>query len=304
MTDAGEYSFALCLSHDVDRLYKTYQYPYRAVTQRDPAELLGLLSPKNPYWQFERIMAIESRLGVRSAFNVLDEIKLRDRPKSEWLTKSGWMLYAGGYDITDQTVASTLEMLDTLGWEIALQGSYTSSENPARFGYEKQRIETVSGAELLGNRQHHWRLSPPETWQHLQDHGIKYDTSLGSSERMEFQHGHELIRPFDDDFVVFPWSLMDAAVMNSADDDREVWANAREVLETTKENRGVLVADWHQRVFYDDEFPGWGDVYRRLIETAQDMGAWVGTPGAFYEATSHPDGTVSETLATLAEADD
>jgi hypothetical protein len=94
--------------------------------------------------------------------------------------------------------------LDRLGWEIALHGSYTSAQNPERFGAEKSRIEAAADTELVGNRQHYWRLSRPETWRHLANAGIRYDTSLGDSKEIRSQHGHELVQPLDDDFVVFP----------------------------------------------------------------------------------------------------
>lgn len=295
-----EYSFALCLSHDVDRIYKTYQYFWNGARKRDLRELAGYFSSKNPYWTFGRTMDIESALGVRSSFNVLDEIPLSERPRSGWLTKTGWKLFAGRYDINDPEVASTLRTLDELGWEIGLHGSYTSSENPDRFAYEKDRIESVSGTEIIGNRQHYWNLSPPETWRHLRDTGIKYDTSLGSSTDIDFQHGYDLIRPFDDEFVVFPWSLMDGAAMNSGAAPNDIVTNCLNVFEEARRRRSVVVIDWHGGdVFCDQDYPGWGDVYRRLIEQALEMNAWVGPPGTLYEALSHPNGTVAEALAVL-----
>lgn len=303
MNSQEEYSFALCLSHDVDRVYKTYQYFYNLLTNNDLYEMTRFFSAKNPYWQFNRIMSIESELGVRSSFNILDEIPIRDRPKSDWLTKSGWMLYGGRYDITDPQVSAMLSYLEDAGWEIALQGSYTSSENPDRFEYEKNRIESVAGTEIIGNRQHHWKLSRPDTWKHLRRAGIKYDTSIGSSDEFQFQNEHELVRPFGDEFIVFPWSLMDGAVMGSAEETSEVWSNVKSVLREVRDERSVLVADWHQRVFFDSEFPDWAEIYRKLIVEALDMGAWVGPPQRFYEATTHPNGTISETLENLARSD-
>ncbi|QLD87207.1 hypothetical protein HWV23_16250 [Natronomonas halophila] len=286
----------------MDRIYKTYQYVWNAAQGLDLRELAGVLSSKNPYWTFDRIMDIEASLGVRSSFNVLDEMRLSERPKSEWLTKTGWKLFAGRYDIDDPDVAATLRVLDAFGWEIGLHGSYTSSENPERFEYEKDRIESVVDTEIIGNRQHYWNLSRPETWRHLSKAGIKYDTSLGSSTDIDFQHGYDLVRPFDDEFVVFPWSLMDGAVMNSGETTEEILANCRDVLAAARHHRSVLVLDWHAGdVFSDTDYPGWGDVYERVIEEALDMGAWVGPPGEFYEAVSHPDGTVEGALESLAQ---
>jgi hypothetical protein len=303
MSDSPEYAFALCLSHDVDRVYKTHQYVYEAATELDPRELAGLFSGKNPWWTFERVLSLEADLGVRSSFNVLDEQHITERPVSEWFTMRGWQLFSGRYDVTDEQVASTLQLLDDFGWEVALHGSYTSSENPERFEREKRRIEAAADTEIVGNRQHYWRLSRPDTWRHLRDAGVKYDTSLGDTTDLAFQYGHDLLRPFDDEFVVFPWSLMDSAVMDSADTTAQRWENCRAVLEEARDRRTVLVADWHTgSVFSDEDKPGWADMYERMIREALEMGAWVGPPGRFYEALPHPDGTVEDALANLADA--
>lgn len=300
----SEYSFALCLSHDIDRVYKTYQYLYEAATELNPKKALGAFTANNPWWQFGRIMDIESGLGVRSSFNVLDEQHISERPRREWLTKDGIQLYAGRYDVTDPQLRSTLRTLDRFGWEIGLQGSYESSVEPERFADEKRKIERETETTPVGNRQHHWKLSPPDTWRQLRDCGIKYDTSLGASHSPQPEYDvSEVIRPFDDEFVVFPWSLMDGAVMEVGNYDESL-AAATDVLEQTHRSQGVLVADWHQRVFHVPDFPGWASLYEELIARALDMGAWVGPPGEFYQALSHPDGTVEGALKTLADEAD
>lgn len=94
---------------------------------------------------------------------------------------------------------------------------------------------------------------------------------------------------------------MDDAVIGSADTDTEIWSNIQSMLERAREKRTVLVADWHQRVFYDGDFPNWGEMYRRLISKALEMDAWVGPPGEFYRSIPQPDGTIEETLSNLGE---
>ncbi|MDJ1433893.1 polysaccharide deacetylase family protein [Halostagnicola sp. A-GB9-2] len=297
----GAYTFAVCLTHDIDRVYKTPQnYLFNCLEQRDPRELTGLLAAKNPYWQFERIMALESMLGVRSAFYVLDERHITERPKWEWATLSGWSRYSGRYDVTDPQLVSTLESLENGGWEVGLQGSYTSPRDPARLRYEKERIEDATERPVRGNRQHYLNLSKPQTWEFHREIGLDYDTSLADPHSLDFQYGHELRRPFDDEFVVFPWTIMDQTTMESARTMSGIKDNVERILEEVREENGVLVLDWHQRTFYDSDFPGWGSIYRWAIERALEMGAWVGPPREFYDATSHPDGTVEETLETLA----
>ncbi|MFC7071764.1 hypothetical protein ACFQJ7_09970 [Halovenus rubra] len=299
MPSTDEYTFALCLSHDVDRVYKTYQYISEAISEPAPRKLPRMVSGKNPWWQFERIMSLERDLGVRSSFNILDEQPITSRPKRELITKKAWRLFAGRYDVTDPQFRSILEVLQDGGWEIGLQGSYHSSDNPERFEVEKENIERSVNVELLGNRQHYLRLNRPDTWRSLRDIGIRYDTSLADKYETQPQFGYELIRPFDDEFVVFPWTLMDVTAMESSTDFSTVLANCERLLENFQDKRSVLVLDWHQRVFYRPGFPHWAELYEELIQRAQEMGAWVGPPGEFYEAVPHPDGTVADALDRL-----
>lgn len=297
----SEYSFAVCLSHDVDRIYKTHQYLWNAVQELNPRELFGVLNSRNPYWTFERTMAIETVLGVRSSFNVLDELCLRERPLTDWITLSGWKLFAGRYDINDPDVAATLRVLDEFGWELGLHGSYTSSRSPERFAKEKAHVETVADTTVIGNRQHYWRLEKPDTWGHLRAADICYDTSLGSSTAVDFQHGYDLLRPFDDDFVVFPWSLMDGAVMAASEAVTDAVSTITDVFEAARTNRSVVVLNWHAGdAFSDRANPGWAAVYESAVERAVEMGAWVGPPGDFYRALPQPTGTVDDALDVLA----
>lgn len=294
-----KYTFALCLSHDVDRIYKTYQYATETISKLSPLQLAGIVSGNNPWWQFERVMSLESELGVKSSFQMLDEQHVTERPIYEWMNPRTWKLYAGRYNVTNPQVRAMIKVLDSRGWEIGLQGSYLSGGNKFRLTSEKERIEEAIAEPLLGNRQHYLRVREPETWRYLRDIGIKYDMSLADRQELSHQRGYKLIRPFNDKFVVFPWTVMDSTAVRSAETISGAVSNCHQLLERTRENRGILVLDWHQRVFHEPDFPGWTTLYRNVIERAQKMGAWIGPPGEFYQAASHPDGTVGKTLETL-----
>jgi len=280
-------AFALCLTHDVDRPYKTYQSIYYAVSQGKLSELKSLLPGRNPYWSFEQIKAIESDLGVRSSFNFLDEQSLfADRPRWEVLSPESWMRYAGRYDLTDPSIVDLIHDLDAGGWEIGLHGSYDSYRDRERLREEKRRLESVLGREVTGIRQHHLNLSVPDTWEHHTAIGLDYDTSLGSSVEYGFQYGYGIKRPFEDSFVVFPLTLMEIALPVGRDP-----SSARETVESllleARENAAVMSVLWHPRFFCEDT-PAYGPIYRQLIERALELDAWVGPPGELYEQLDHP----------------
>ncbi|MFC7045392.1 polysaccharide deacetylase family protein [Halobacteriaceae archaeon GCM10025711] len=277
-----DYAFALLLTHDVDRPYKTYQSVYDAVRERSPGRLLELLSDENPYWQFEEIMDLERDLGVRSAFYFLNEQHLLfDRPIRDWFSPRHWIEHLGRYDVTAPEIVDVIETLDAGGWEVGLHGSYHTPDDRDRLREEKATLESILGHPVLGGRQHYLNLSVPRTWEHHSAIGLRYDASAGSSTEYGFQHGYGFKRPFDDEFVVFPLTMMEVAVMQDGDLSAAEDA-VEDVLREAADNDAVMTALWHPRYFDDGEFPGYRSLYRFLVERATEMGAWTGPPGDFY----------------------
>lgn len=271
--------FALCLTHDVDRPYKTYQSIYYALKERDPTHLASLRNDVNPYWQFESLMEMEDELGVRSAFYFLTERSLFEYPPREWLHPRYWLEHLGRYDLEEPELVEVIEKLDVGGWEVGLHGSYSSFDDPERLQYEKTKIERVLGHDIVGGRQHYLNRVP-ETWEHHREIGLRYDSSLGSSTEYGFQHGYQLKYPFDDDFAVFPLAVMEVALVRGTADFEEAWAECERLLEEAKENDAVMTVLWHPR-YVSGDFPGYRTLYRRLVERARSMGAWIGPPGEY-----------------------
>lgn len=281
--------FALCLTHDVDRPYKTYQSLYYALTERSAYHLRTAFPGVNPYWQFEEIMALEDDLGVRSAFYFLCEQHLfRDRPVRDWVRPVAWKRYLGRYSIDAPEITAVIRKLDADGWEVGLHGSYESYRDPERLRAEKAAVETALGDELLGGRQHYLNLAE-ETWRYHRDIGLRYDCTPGSSSEYGFQHGYDPLHPFDDAFVVFPLTLMENALPMISTRFEWAWSECERLLEEARENGAVMTLLWHPRCFNETEFPNHRRLYRRIIERALEMGAWVGPPGELYDTLDHPD---------------
>lgn len=281
----GDGEFALCLTHDVDRPYKGVRSLYYATRERPSYHLRSALSSANPYWQFEEIRNQEDDLGVRSAFYFLDEQHLLfERPASDWLSPTNWVQHLGRYDLDAPELVEAIRELDAGGWEIGLHGSYHSPTDRDRLAAEKSTIETVLGGPIVGGRQHYLRLSIPETWRHHRAIGLRYDASLGSGTERGFQYGYRPLRPFDDDFLAFPLTLMEQALPDPGNDVERAVAVCDRLLREAAENDAVMTALWHPRYFNGREFPGYREVYRRLVERAIELGAWIGTPAAFCDA--------------------
>ena len=277
-------SFALCLTHDVDRPYKRAVHAvYYALAERSPRHLRGILPPHNPYWQFETVTSIERARGVRSAFYFLDEPHVLRRGPRALASPRAWIEQAGRYDVTAPAIADVVRRLDDGGWEVGLHGSIASAGDAGRLAAEKSVLEGVLGGDVVGCRQHRLRLDVPDTWYDQRGVGLRYDASLGSGTEAGFHHGYDPIRPFDDGFVVFPLTVMEQALPDPGREPEAAWDVCRELLVEAEANGAVMTVLWHPRCFSDRDFPGYRELYERLLDEALEMGAWVGPPGDLYE---------------------
>jgi peptidoglycan/xylan/chitin deacetylase (PgdA/CDA1 family) len=279
------HSFGLCLTHDVDRPYKRlYQALYYTIQDRDDRHLREYLAGKNPFWQFETITSLEDDLGVRSAFYFLNEPRLVESGPETLLDSATWIEKLGRYDVTDPTIAEVIRDLDAGGWEVGLHGSYHTARDRDRLRTEKERIEAVLGHAIAGGRQHHLRHANTKTWRHYRALGLQYDASLGSTTDYGFDGEYWVQHPFNDDFVLFPLTLMEQTLPDPGEQFDRAWDICESLLTEAAANDAVMTVLWHPRLFADEEFPGYRRLYRRLVETALDRGAWVGPPAEFYEA--------------------
>lgn len=285
---SDDHEFALLLTHDVDRPYKTYQSLYYAVRDRDPSQLLEPLYGENPFWTFDALCELEDDLGVRSAFYFMDEQPITALPVRRWFDPATWRLFCGRYSVTDEEIVALIRSLAADGWEVGLHGSYHSYRDRHRLEREKLRLESILGGPVLGGRQHYLNLDEPATWRHHRAVGLRYDATPGSSATVGFDGGYGIRRPFDDEFVVFPLTVMETALPDPGEQFDRAWTVLSELLDEAAANDAVMNVLWHPRYFAVDDFPGYTRLYRQLVETALDMGAWVGSPGELYEQLEWP----------------
>lgn len=299
---AVDAEFALLLTHDVDRPYKSVQALYHAIRRRDPGQLLDLLPGVNPWWRFDDVMELERSLGVRSAFYFLREPHVLSRHPRRWLDPFYWIEHVGRYDLEAPEMLGVLERLREGGWEVGLHGSYDAHDDPARLGAERVALEAALGESVTGGRQHHLHSSV-RTWHHYREQGLCYDASLGSADAYGFRHGYRPFRPFGDEFVVFPLTAMETALPDPGEDFERAWRACERLLDEAADDDAVMTVLWHPRLFATDDFPGYRRLYRRLVERALDRGAWVGPPADYYAAMDHPDEPDDDHAASPDDAD-
>lgn len=256
--------FTVALSHDVDRVHKTFQ----ALTHFSKHLLHGryrlawyqltAFAGTDRYWCFDQIREIENSFGLKSTYFFLNE----SYPFSLLRTES-WRLSTGYYDIFRPDVVETIRRLDREGFEIGLHGSYRSYCDRNLMKKEKADLEGIVGHGIAGIRQHYLNLSP-ETWKIQRSLGFLYDASFGYRDRIGFKDG--ILQPFpldgQNDFLIMPQAVMDCCLMRM----RDPWRHARDIIEFAQKSSAFLVLNWHQQIFDEREFPGYRQMYVRIVE--------------------------------------
>ncbi|MDG6251428.1 hypothetical protein, partial [Methanocalculus sp.] len=173
---------AICLTHDVDELAKTYQWitrPLRCARRGDGSgllrqfqSLLEKIGGKDPYWTFDVICQMDDELQIRSTFFFLEE----SMPAS-LLEPSTWNAMGRCRSLDTSKARGLIKDLAREGHEIGLHGSYRSYVDGDLLSREKAHVEAIAGGPVTGIRQHHLNLQIPDTWELQAKSGLTYDTS-------------------------------------------------------------------------------------------------------------------------------
>ena len=268
----------VALTHDVDRVHKTYQYItyfIKALKSRDSRSVLYQMTSfleKKTFWNFEKIIEFEDRCKVKSTFFFLNE-----SVPFKLFQPSKWTLSLGRYNIESEEIVQVIQEIDTAGWEIGVHGSFLSYNNEKLLRHEKKVLARIVGHPVFGIRQHYLNLSS-ETWQLQKDIGFKYDTSLGFRNDIGFPQAKPFL-PFNDNFVVFPLVIMDTFFMQYPSHN---WKKFSELIQICKDNNSVIVLDWHNSVYHEREYPGYFDTYREIIKLLKKEGAHFDTLLNYY----------------------
>lgn len=265
----------VALTHDVDRLRKTYQYltySLKSLRKGNFSEMVYHLTPQiktEPYWNLYNIAELEKSYGVRSTFFILDEsIKFNPlKPKT-------FALAVGRYNMFEPKIQEAIRYLDGNGWEIGLHGSYLSYNNKELLLSEKKRIESIVGHAIIGTRQHHLNLDK-STWKIQEEIGLKYDSTWGYNRDIGFKE--DKIQPFypnNSKFVEFPMTVMDVSFMPM--DENKRWNKFLKLLDVTEQHNAVMVINFHNRVYNEREYPGYKTSYCRMIEESLKRKAEIG----------------------------
>lgn len=282
--------FTLCLTHDVDRVYKTYQYIPSILKYLRKGNFSGIArqiksmlfqhAKSNPYWAFDRVINLENKLGVKSTFYFLNETG-----ELNPFSLKSWILFAGRYKIDSPDIVEIIRKLYSDGFEIGVHGSYYSSKDANLLQKEKRRLEEIISDSVYGIRQHY--LNFDQTTPELQESvGFEYDTTVGFSKGIGFRRGTSFpYYPLDFSsnrelsILEIPLIIADSALPNSG----AILDQCIDIMDTVARHQGVLTLLFHQRVLNEKEFPDMPVLYKRLVEKGLGENAWVTNAHGLYK---------------------
>ncbi|MDR6553878.1 polysaccharide deacetylase family protein [Paenibacillus qinlingensis] len=135
---------------------------------------------KDPFNTFRWIMDQSEKAGIRSAFYFITQETLRGLD--------------GNYSMYDREIQHLLCEINARGHEIGLHPSYNTYSSPQRLKQQFEILLDVTQANRIfqdewGGRQHYLRWSASETWQHWEDAGLSYDSTLSYADFPGFRCG-------------------------------------------------------------------------------------------------------------------
>jgi hypothetical protein len=281
--------FAVCLTHDVDEIKKTYQWisrPLRFLARGDFSGLKGQvysflqkIKGNDPYYTYDDIISIEHDLGVKSTYFILKE-----SGNASLFSQKTWYLYGRNRSLQSPEMRALIQRLTANGDEVAIHGSYFSYKDPVLLKDETRELEQLILEKVLGTRQHNLNLEVPVTWEYQVQAGLRYDTSLGFKDTIGFRWGTSF--PFFPNAGEKPLPLLEIPliIMDICLESRSnIIADCLAIADEVKRYHGVLTLLWHPPIFNTLEYPDARDIYIKINQYCQENEAWITRARDIYE---------------------
>jgi peptidoglycan/xylan/chitin deacetylase (PgdA/CDA1 family) len=267
----GSSKFAMAVTHDIDIPRRTVAGSLRLLYRRDLPGGFGAFIDSlkaatglgsNPYDAIGQWSELEKELDVKSTYFIFDGVRRH---------------------LSDPKYKPEIIAMDKLrqnSLEIALHTSIEcfSGEGLAQ---AKLRLERAARIDLTGLRPHYLSALYPEYWQVASNVGFSYSSALGFDQDIGFWNGIDLpFYPFDQsndkviDLLEIPIAIMDCGLIGEQSAGSEkVLERAMGLLDQASATGGLIVLDWHQRTFYNRDYPGWRELFTKIVRYGKGKGA-------------------------------
>lgn len=294
----GGKKFAVCLTHDVDKVYfKTfYGFTFGMIQIIKNLFLFNFKSAKkaykkckriafaknDPYWNFKKWVELERQFGYHSTFFFLAR-------KKRLLVKYKDLRYT----LNQPKVIKALNYLCKNGWDIGLYGDLDSHLDIDKLKNEKLRLENITEAEIIGIRQHYLRIKLPQSWQVQQNVRFLYDSTLGWHDSIGFRCGMSFpFYPFDIEtsermnLMEIPLAIEEPNLFkpkHNLRSEENATGICKDIFKTAEKLGSLINLLWCQPVLDEIDFPHRGKVYKNLLNYLKKNDVFVGALKDIFE---------------------
>ncbi len=210
---------------------------------------------KDPYDTFDYLMNLSEKAGLKSLFYFIPAIPGEEDAQ---------------YNIFGKKVTETISQIKKRGHIIGVHGAYRSYKNLNLYKEELKRFPEE--IKIEENRQHFLRFANPETWQMLEDAGIKTDSTAGFTENIGFRAGtcteysvFNILTRKKLNLKERPLIIMEQAAVKKYPDKEVFFGKFADLKEVVKKYKGNFVILWHNNNFNVTEWEDFKDVYEKII---------------------------------------
>lgn len=268
----GGYPFAVCLSHDIDLLYKqesnkpVYYGGFKNIANISLYEVKRRLMKERQTihneWCLSRLIHANEKANARSSYYFLSLAEDEEDYN---------------YVVTDPFVIDYFSQIKESRSEIGLHGGHRAYNNADKIAVEKNKLQESAKINIVGYRNHYLRMITPETWVNLRNNHFLYDTTFGFAGSAGFRNGMCYpFRPYDAstgqylDIVEIPLHIMDVSLFQYMDfSKQEIMDFIKLMVQKIKRVNGVLTILWHN----DKMTNGLDLVYTEILDYLQNQDA-------------------------------
>lgn len=291
----GTQTWAFCPTHDIDYLRKWRPgMIYREVIEYFAANRLAA-SFGSRLHRLKAFAADAVRPGdiFRKAFDRMIVETMSRGGRATYFIKTG---AHGPNDVYYRTqhpyLLKKVKELEREGFEVGLHPSYFAHTHAGYLWEEKSKLSDICETAPVSVRQHYLRYELPATPRHHVSAGFRIDTSLAFADHEGFRratcHPFQVYDTVADkplEIWEMPLCLMDGTVFNYRKlQGKEAQAITQKTADTCKAFGGVCVALWHNTLWDEMDFPGWGQHFLETMDYALAQGARIDSLRSSLEA--------------------
>ncbi|MGE5605676.1 MAG: polysaccharide deacetylase family protein [Bacteroidota bacterium] len=273
--------FSILLTHDIDALFKTLLnrskqalfYGYNGLRKILSGQIKPgfsdfgkaakhFITPAN-YSNIDEIIKLDHALKVQSIFFIYS----KERNINDWFK---YWIFDPQYDIAKKRIRNILLELHDKTVLTGLHASFSAYQDFKKYQRELTILTTLMGP-VEWNRNHWLKFSVHDTFDILEQAGIKNDSTLGFNDQTGFRSG--LCTPYFPynfkeekayEIREYPLNIMDCTLFNYLRlNNDEALKKAKNIKQWVKVFDGVLTLNWHNHVYSSDY--NWHLILKDLI---------------------------------------